>query len=74
MKHIDRLGHEAEVHALLPDPEVEAGGDVSDPHRVVPVDVPARPLYTGQLQPPERPRLLHDGAAFVDDDADKREM
>ena len=41
-----------------------------DPHGVVPVDVPARPLDPGQLQSPEGPRLLHHGAALVDDDAD----
>ena len=64
------LGHEAEVHAVLPDPEVEAGGDVSDPHGVVPVDVSARPLDPGQLQPPQGPGLLHDGATLVDDDAE----
>ena len=72
MKHIDRLGHEAEVHALLPDPEVEAGGDVSDPHGVVPVDVAARPLDARQLQPPQRPRLLHHRPALVHNDAGDR--
>ena len=50
--------------------QVEAGGDVPDPHGVVPVDVPPRPLDPGQLQSPEGPRLLHHGAALVDDDAD----
>ena len=64
------LGHEAEVHAVLPDPKVEAGGDVSDPHGVVPVDVAARPLDPRQLQPPQGPSLLHDGAALVHDDAE----
>ena len=43
------LGHQTEVHALLPYAEVKAGGDVPYPHRVVPVDVPARPLDPGQL-------------------------
>ena len=64
------LGHQTEVHALLPHAKVEASGDVPDPHGVVPVDVPARPLDPGQLQSPEGPRLLHHGAALVDDDAD----
>ena len=63
------LWQEAEVGGVLPDSEVEAGGDVADPHRVVPVDVAARPLGPGQLQPPQRARLLHHRASLVHDDA-----
>jgi len=40
-----------------------------DSHGMVPVDVAARPLGAGQLQPPQRPRLLHHRPALVHHDA-----
>ena len=54
---------------IFVDAEVQAGGDVSQPHRVVPVDVAAGPLDPGHLQTPEGPGLLHYTATFVDDNA-----
>lgn len=54
---------------LVCDAEVSARGDMSDAHRVEPVDVAARPLGPGQLQTPEGAGLGSDGAALVHHDA-----
>ena len=54
-----------EEFVLVVDAEVPAGGDVSDTHRMEPVDVAARPFSPGQFQPPQRSGLGRDGTTLV---------
>lgn len=55
---------------LVVDAEVPSRGNVSDTHRVEPVDVTAGPLGPGQLQTPKGAGLRRDGAALIDHNAE----
>ena len=52
--------------------QVEAGGDVPDPHGMVPVDISPGPLGARQLQAPKRPRLGQHAAALVHQHAGRK--
>jgi hypothetical protein len=52
--------------------EVESGGNVPQPHGVVPVDVPARPFDAGHLQTPKGAGLLHYTTTLINNNAENK--